>query len=47
MTKTPQPIPSSKAKAPSFAALDQMYGYYAFAWQPFAPARSPVDKQAA
>lgn len=36
-----------KAKAAVAAALAQMYGYYAFDWQPFTPANLPDVKQAA
>ncbi|NBE07523.1 hypothetical protein [Paragemmobacter ruber] len=38
------PIPHARparAHAAALAALEQMFGYYAYAWQPFAPARSP------
>lgn len=37
----------AKEQASALAALDHMYGYYAFAWEPFAPARSPAERQAA
>jgi len=29
---------NAKAKAAALQALAQMYGYYAFDWQPFTPA---------
>ncbi|WP_277602904.1 hypothetical protein [Paragemmobacter kunshanensis] len=28
-------VPEAKARAAALAALDQMYGYYAFDWKPF------------
>ena len=30
--------PETRKQAAARAALEQMYGYYAFDWQPFAPA---------
>ena len=41
------PASDSKAKAASYAALAQMFGYYYFDWRPFAPAVLPGVKQAA
>jgi|GEM_PF-6672975 len=37
---------TAKAKAAAIEALAQMYGYYAFSWQPFTPARTG-DQRAA
>lgn len=45
-----QPVPLNrqpKANPAALDALEQMFGYYAYPWQPFAPAQSPVEKQAA
>lgn len=31
--------PETRKQAAARAALEQMFGYYAFDWQPFAPAK--------
>ena len=38
---------SPKVKPAAFDALEQMFGYYAYPWQPFAPAQSPAERKAA
>jgi hypothetical protein len=41
------PARAAKAEAACNAALAQMYGYYDYAWKPFAPAVFAGVKQAA
>lgn len=37
---------NAKAKAAAMEALAQMYGYYAYDWQPFTPAHAALKKAA-